>query len=186
MGATHHFTIAGGVAAMNLSDKVKQIIAAIAPTLGTALGGPLGGLAGIVLTKALGADSEKGVEEAIASGDPEVLLKLKQAENDFAVQMKTLDIKREQLDYDDRANARAREIAVRDHTPRNLAYMLLGGTMLLIACMLFGFTKAETAIAGSMIGYLIGECKAALQYYFGTSSSSEKKTETISEIAKQP
>jgi len=173
---------------MSFSDKVKQIIGSVAPLLGTAIGGPFGPIASALLSKALGtpAGDDKAIETALTNGDPDALLKLRQADNDFKLQMEQLGIQRDQLELQDVANARAREISVRDFTPRNLAYILLCGTMVLIACMLFGFTKAESAIAGSLIGYLISECKSALQYYFGTTRASQGKDETIAEIAKMP
>ena len=46
---------------------------------------------------------------------------LKKAELDFDAQMKSLGISEEKLAYDDVASARAREVAVKDHTPMMLA-----------------------------------------------------------------
>lgn len=173
---------------MNIGDKAKQILSAVAPYLGTAIGGPFGAMAGSILSTALGtpAGDAKAAEAALLNASPETLLAVRKGEQDFTVRMEELGIKREQLVFDDRANARAREIQVRDNTPRILAYVLIGGTMLVIVCTLMGWTRAESVTAGTLIGYLISECKAALQYYFGSSSGSEKKTDTLSEIAKMP
>lgn len=64
---------------MNWADLGKQVIGLGAPLLGRALGGPLGGVAGDVLAKALGMAeaSPSGVKEALPSADP---LHLAQAE----------------------------------------------------------------------------------------------------------
>lgn len=112
---------------MSFSDKAKQVIATVAPLLGTALGGPLGTAAGALLVKALGTNpgDEKAAESALLTASPETLAAIKKAEEDFQVQMRQLGITEEKLTYDDIANARAREIAVKDTTPRNLAYMII-------------------------------------------------------------
>jgi hypothetical protein len=173
---------------MNLSDKAKQIIATIAPTLGTALGGPLGGLAGAVLSKALGNNDDKAIDAAIAKGDPETLLKLKQAENDLLVRMKELDISEEKLTFDDVANARAREIAVKDNTPRNLAYLIVTITGVLEGyALLHGLPRdIDQVIVGRVLGTLDTATMLVLGYYFGTTFSSKKKDDTIAAIAQQP
>lgn len=170
----------------NFSDKAKSILASIAPLIGTAVGGPFGALAGAMLSKALGKDATDtaGVEAAITSGDPDILLKIKQADNDFKLQMEQLGIAKEKLVYDDIANARGREIAVRDHTPRNLAYLILVGTGIAIAATLLGYTKVDSALAGTLIGYLVSECKSTLTYYFGSSQGSRDKDATLADIAK--
>jgi len=171
---------------MNFGQTAKSVLATVAPLLGTALGGPFGGLAGSLLSKALGTNDPKAMEAAITSTDPDILLKLKQADNDFQAQMKTLEISEEKLSFDDIANARAREMAVKDTTPRNLAYLIIGFTGLAIAATLAGWTKVDSALAGTLIGYLVAECRSTLTYYFGSSQSSQNKDATIAAIAKQP
>ncbi|MEI6472760.1 MAG: hypothetical protein WCO20_08975, partial [Holophagaceae bacterium] len=67
----------------------------IAPTIGTALGGPLGGIAGMALSKSLGLPEgtgadEKSLEAALQGANPEQLLALKTADQAFALQMQKL------------------------------------------------------------------------------------------------
>lgn len=171
---------------MSFSDKAKQVIGAVAPLLGTAIGGPFGALAGTFIGKALGVKpgDTSAIEAAVASGDPEVLVKLKQADNDFKTHMADVGLSESKLAYEDTANARAREIAVKDNTPRNLAYLILAFAGLCIAATLMGWTKVDSALAGTLIGYLVAESRSALAYYFGTSRSSKEKDETIADIAK--
>ena len=170
----------------NLGEKAKQIIGAVAPLLGTALGGPFGALAGTFIGKALGIDpgDSNAVETAVASGNPDVLVKLKQADNEFKAHMADVGLSEDKLRYDDLANARAREVAVRDNTPRNLAYLVLGFAGVCIAATLAGWTKVDSALAGTLIGYLVAEARSALAYYFGSSQGSKNKDDAIAEIAK--
>lgn len=173
---------------MSFSDKAKSIIGSVAPLIGTALGGPFGGLAGAMLSKALGTPpgDTAAIEAAATSADPEILLKIKQADNDFKIQTEQLGITRDKLVFDDIANARAREVAVKDTTPRNLAYMILVFTGACIAATLMGYTKVESALAGTLIGYLIAESRSALTYYFGSSSGSQSKTDAMTaELSKK-
>jgi hypothetical protein len=173
---------------MNLGDKAKQILGAIAPTLGTALGGPFGTMAGLLLSKALGTPEgdDKAAETALLAANPETLAKVQQAHEEFLARMKELGISEQKLVYDDIASARSREIAVRDNTPRNLAYIVLGFAGACIAATLAGWTKVDSALAGTLIGYLVAEARSALAYYFGSSQGSKSKDEAIAEIAKQP
>jgi hypothetical protein len=175
---------------VNLPDKLKQVIAAIAPTVGTALGGPFGTLAGTVLAKALGvpADDGKSIDAAIASGDPEVLLKLKQAEMDFKARMAELGLSEEKLSFDDRASARSREVAVKDNTPRIIAYAVI--VLVLVAEGSMFFVGQPKGIDGVVLGRILGTLDSALMlvlgYYFGSSSSSARKDATISTMANSP
>lgn len=173
---------------MNFGQKALQVLRTVAPTLATAALGPFGPLAGGLISAALGtaAGDDKAAETALLTATPDQLLALTKANNDFQVQMKQLGITEEKLTFDDIANARAREIAVKDATPRNLAYLIIGFTGLCIAATLAGWTKVDSALAGTLIGYLVAESRSTLTYYFGSSQSSQNKDATIASIAKQP
>ena len=73
----------------------KALVKTVAPVLGTALGGPLAGAATAAITKAvLGSDTatEKDIEAALATASPEILLKLKEADQAFETRMTELGI----------------------------------------------------------------------------------------------
>lgn len=78
-----------------------NLLKGIAPTLATAVAGPLGGAAVSALAAKFGvSDSVESVAKAIA-GDPEAAQKLQELEMEYA-----------KLDAADRADARARETAL--------------------------------------------------------------------------
>ena len=90
-----------------------DIIGSVAPTIASALGGPLAGTAVGALSHALFGTPDKPqaeVEQAVASATPEQLLTIKQAEAEFAEKMKQLDVDLAKLAVDDRNSARQREI----------------------------------------------------------------------------
>jgi hypothetical protein len=170
---------------IKLSEKAKQVIAAVAPTLGTALGGPFGALAGAVVAKALGG-SEKEIEASIDRQDPEALVKLKDGERNFIIEMERLEITREQLVYDDRKDARARETSLGgDLTTKVLAYAIVGGFIALAFSLLFKVTIADSIIAGTIIGYFSAKCEQVVSYYFGSSHSSRTKTDALTEALRK-
>lgn len=153
----------------------KQIVGTVAPWIGTALTGPLGGLAVSAVADALGLTdkTEDAIKQAIAGATPEQMLAIKQADQAFGARMQELGFANQQalekIAAEDRASARARESATGDKTQRNLAYMLVGGALIVGAGLLFGGVKVDSALAGAVIGYLFNEAGAASSYYFGES-----------------
>ena len=112
---------------------VKPWIAKIAPMLGTALGGPLGGAAGVLLSNALGIKdaSPDSIKAAIQNGTltGDQIVAMKAAEDNFALQMATLNIKSVQdlqnIEFEDRDSARKRQMTLKDKTPQFLVYLAL-------------------------------------------------------------
>jgi hypothetical protein len=171
---------------MSFGSTAKSIIASLAPTVGTALGGPFGAIAGNMLAKALGATDEKSTEAILLSQSPEDLLKVKQLELDFQSKMAELGIQNEQLMYADIDSARKREEVVKDATPRQMAWLIVGGSIALGVGVVTGVTTKDPAMAGTVgivIGYVFGEAKQVLSYYFGSSSGSADKSATLAKIA---
>ena len=164
-----------------------KIVGAVAPTLATAIGGPLGGMAMKVVADVLGlpADSsEKDVSKAMAAATPDQLLALKQADNDFAVRMKELDIDLERIAASDRDSARRRETQVRDWMPRVLAFVVVAGFMATVFLVLLGYVDGMkdplmATTVGTLIGFVSAKCEQVVAYYFGSSSSSQQKTQLL-------
>ncbi|MFM2129929.1 MAG: Rhodoferax phage [Pseudomonadota bacterium] len=164
-----------------------KIVGAVAPTIATAIGGPLGGMAMKVVAEVLGlpADSsEKDVSKAMAAATPDQLLALKQADQDFAVRMRELDIDLEKIAASDRDSARRREAQVRDWMPRVLAFVVVAGFMATVFLVLLGLVDGMkdplmATTVGTLIGFVSAKAEQVIAYYFGSSSSSQQKTQLL-------
>ena len=164
-----------------------KIVGAVAPTIATAIGGPLGGMAMKVVADVLGLpaeSSEKDVSKAMAAATPDQLLALKQADQDFAVRMRELDIDLEKISASDRDSARRREAQVRDWMPRVLAFVVVAGFMATVFLVLLGYVDGMkdplmATTVGTLIGFVSAKCEQVVAYYFGSSSSSQQKTQML-------
>ena len=160
----------------------KSLVGSLAPTIATALGGPLAGAGVAAISQAL-LGKKEGTEQEIAavlkSADPEILLKLKQADHEFALKMKELDINLEKMQTDDRASAREREKVVKDYTNQILAYAIVAAFIATVAYALMGQTAIDSVLEGTLIGYLSAKCEQVLAYYFGSTKNSMAKTELL-------
>lgn len=162
---------------------LKGILGAVAPTLASMLPGPLGNMAKEAVTSLLGLrpDASEGeIEKTLATANPDILLKLKELDAEFQAKMKQLDIDLEKMSYEDTANARAREIATKDWTPKALAGLVMGGYIALAVFVL----KANVPPANH--DFVVGAMRImemsvvlVLGYYFGSSAGSAKKDDTI-------
>jgi len=167
----------------------KALVKTIAPTLGTALVGPLGGMAGLALAKVLGVPDESAHDDtalaaAVQGATPDQLLALKKADNDFKLQMQELGFKDlealEAIAAGDRASARDRETKVGDWTPRLLAGGVTLGFFGLLSFMLRREVPAgSTDVLNVMVGSLGTAWISIISYYFGSSASSARKTEIM-------
>ncbi len=169
---------------MNFGQTAKQVLATVAPLLGTAIGGPFGGLAGSLLSKALGTSDPKAMEAAITSTDPDILLKLKQADNEFQEHMKELGIDEEKLTFDDRANARSMEVSTHDSTPKYLAYLITFGFFATLGYLIvYGKPQTGGDVMLVMVGALGTAWASIVSFYYGSSAGSAAKTDVINRIA---
>jgi hypothetical protein len=167
----------------------KKIVGTVAPTLATALGGPLAGVAvKTIATQLLGKPDagEDEVEAAVLGADPQTLVKLKEIEFEFKKTMVDAGIKLEEIAASDRANARDREIKTGDSwTPRILATVMIFGWFTIQWYLLKHVIPQEMReIVMRTLGTLDMALGLVLGYYFGSSSSGKTKDETIAYIAK--
>lgn len=165
-----------------------DILASIAPTVATALGGPFAGLATQKLISALGLapdTSSETVMQAVAGATPEQLLALKEAERTFLLEMKKLDIDIMKLQVGDTASARQREIATADWTPRVIASLIIG-LYIVVQWYLLGHVIDSTMreIVLRSLGTLDAALGLVLGYYFGSSYGSHTKDTTIKNMQK--
>lgn len=177
-------------APVSLGAKAMQILRTVAPALALAAGGPFGPIAAAAIHAALGTDpgDPKSAETALMNATPDQLLALKKAGQDFQVRMRELGIEEQHLAYEDTASARGREIAVKDWTPRIIAYLVI--VLVLIAEGSMFFVGQPKGVDGVVLGRILGTLDSALMlvlgYYFGSSAGSAKKDTTISDLAKAP
>ena len=109
-------------------DKLKVLVGAVAPTIGTALGGPMGNAAMSMLADKLGVPNNKGaVEKAVQQASPQQLAEIKKAELDFEKQMKELEVDVFKLETQDLQDAR--KTFSSDWTSKLLGVVVIGGFM---------------------------------------------------------
>ena len=174
---------------MNLGDRALQVLKTFAPTVATALGGPLAGAAAGALVSVFGTKpgDDKGLENAILSASPDQLVAMRKVEDDFQVQMKQLGVTEEQLVYQDIASARTREEAVKDWTPTVLAYgITLGFFGVLVWMLVNGVPRFGGDVLLVMLGALQTAWVGITSYYFGSSVGARKGADALAKIAQQP
>jgi len=107
---------------------LKNIVGAVAPTLGTALGGPMGGMAANMISEVLGVpNNPKAIEKGLAEATPEQMLQLKKAEQDFELKMKELEVDVFAMETADIQDARGK--FSKDWTARIMGIAVVGGFM---------------------------------------------------------
>lgn len=162
-------------------DTIKSVVGTVAPTVATALGGPLAGMAVSAIGEALGLSNDEDIQKVLQNPTPEQLLAIKEAEQKFIVNMCKLEIDVERIHAEDRNSARKREVSTGDiWTPRILA----AATMLsFFACIYFVFSDAVSGVSpeimgliGGIIGYASSKADMVISYYFGSSSESDAKS----------
>lgn len=159
----------------------KETLATVAPGIATALGGPLAGMAVKIATDALGIEADpKKLEETILTGNPESLLKLKEAEQNYKLEVKRLQIDLEKIHGADRDSARKREIATKDKTPKILATVILVGFFSVLGIIAFvTIPVAAVQPLNILLGALTALTVQVGNYYFGSSAGSARKTELL-------
>ena len=169
---------------MDLIAKFGPLLGQIAPSIATALGGPLAGIAVKTLSNALlGHESgtEEDVANALQNASPEQLSVIKKIDADFKVRMKELDIDLERISAGDRDSARQMQISTKDSTPKILAYFITFGFFgALVWILVFGLPQTGLEVLLMMLGSLSTSWTGVVQFYYGSSAGSKAKTDSLS------
>jgi hypothetical protein len=151
----------------------------IAPTIATALGGPLAGLAVTALSKVFGVP-EKDVQGMIESGkmSAEQLQQVKIAELELQKQAQALGLNFETLAVEDRKSARDMQIATKSIVPPILAGAVTVGFFGILYALMMGYATESNQLM-IMLGSLGTSWGGIIAFYFGSSNSSQHKDEML-------
>lgn len=168
----------------------KKTLATVAPALAGAFGGPLAAQAVHIAAQALGL-GDKATEEdiaiAVTGGNPEVLLKLKQANLDFETKMAELGVELEKVAAGDRGSARdlAAKTGMTAHNV--LATIYVGGFVIILFVLFSGQVEIPASMrdpAMLVLGALIAGNEQIRNFFFGSSSGSVRKSAAIERLTK--
>lgn len=157
-------------------DWLKQI----APTIASAFGSPLAGLAVTAVSKALGID-ESEVKKTIESNSlsAEQITQIKLAELELKKQAQDLGINFERLAVEDRKSARDMQMTTKSRLVPTLAIVIVFSFIAVVIGTLSGLTHIESTLAGTLVGYLSAKAEQVIAFYFGSSAGSQAKTELL-------
>lgn len=162
-----------------------DVVKSVAPTVATALGGPLAGAAVVALGSMFGMTepTQEKIKDMIESGrmSGEMIVQLKELELKYKNEEAERGFKYSELEFKDVDSARQREMVVKDNTNQILAYLIVVAFIATAVAVLGGYAKIESVLAGTIIGYVSAKCEQVLSYYFGSSKSSARKTELIAQ-----
>ena len=167
---------------MDLLKNFGPVIGAVAPTIATALGGPLAGMAVRALSSALfGGDESKGVEDIsqlLGGVTPDHLAQMKQIDDDFKAKMASLNVDLAKIAEDNTDSARQMQISTKDWIPRVLAvFVSVGFFGILLVMLLVPMPKSDAFTI--LLGALAAGWGGVMNFYFGSSAGSKAKTDIL-------
>jgi len=153
----------------------------IAPTIATAMGGPLAGMAVSAISKAIGVDEDK-VSDLIKDNKltADQIAQVKVAEIELQKQAQELGLNFAKLEVDDRKSAREMQATTRSIVPPALAAIVTVGFFGILVMMLLGKVDSNNPAILMMLGSLGTAWTGIIAYYFGSSAGSQAKTDLLS------
>lgn len=162
------------------------LLATLLPWLFSALKTPLAQTAIDHVAEKLGISTKtvEGINGFLQGATPEDLLKAKEADQSFQLEMKRLGIQEiyqlEQLEVQDRSSARDREVKTGDNTTRILAGLYtVGYFFILLVAIFYEFPPANKDTLNALFGMLSAAQLSIISYYFGSSKGSADKTDSL-------
>ena len=149
----------------------------LAPTLATALGGPLAGMAVEAISKAIGVDPSE-VQNTINSGKmtADQIASLQQAELALKARAQEMGLDFEKLAVADRASARQMQISTNSFVPPTLSIMIVvAWSAVQYFLLTHVIDPSMRELIARVLGTLDGALMLVLSFYFGSSSGSQAK-----------
>lgn len=172
----------------------KAIVRMVAPAVASVFGTPLAGLGVKALVDAIlpsgdpqPTDPESYLQDAIAKANPEVMLKIKQADQQFTLDMRKLDIDLERVGNEDRDRASKMATADSEHVAAKLTYFVVGAFTVTAAFVgILAVTRpAEepsayvAGLIGTIVGAIVAYMTQAMNFHMGKNTGSERTKEML-------
>ena len=148
--------------------KLKGLLSAFAPTLGSAIGGPLGKMAVTAIAGKLGvSDNEEAVTQALETATVEQRQALSEADQAFAIRMRELDIDSFKVQTEDVQHAR--------ELHKGLIFPQIFASVFLL--LFFGYIflitvsppqQADLALSNLIVGNLMAVISGISGYLYGS------------------
>ncbi|RKE36630.1 hypothetical protein B0G76_2832 [Paraburkholderia sp. BL23I1N1] len=172
-----------------------NVVKTLAPTIATVLGGPLAGGAVTALESVFGItpqptastdDRQATLAAAISGATPEQLAAMRKADQDYAVAMAQAGFKDTEtlasLTVQDTVSARDMQVSTKSWTPTLLTLAITAGFFaMLVMLMYVNVPDANKAIVYGFTGTLGTAWLVAVHFWFGTTQSSDRKTELLAQ-----
>lgn len=169
---------------------MNSFLRSVAPTVASALLGPLGGAAVAAIGGIFGIDKAtvKDVQDAIEGGTmtPEQVGKLRELELQFQAQERELGFKYADLEFRDRADARKTAVdgGMLGHLFWLSMFLLAVSLGSELYVLLNGYPDdLPDVVVGRILGLFDAIAMLCLSYWFGTSHGSAQKNGLVSKVA---
>ena len=160
---------------MSFLDTIKSL----APTVASALLGPMGGVAVAAIGSILGMSepTQDKIAKVFADGQikPEDMAKIRQLEIEFKTHESEMGYKYRELEFKDTDSARQMQIAVKSNVPPMLAGIVTLGFFGILGLMIFDKAMSPTEPLLVMLGSLGTAWTMIIGFYFGSSHGSQNK-----------
>lgn len=162
----------------------KDVLKAFAPTVASAVAGPLGGVVVAGLGKLFGIDEPtiQSVGKAISDGKmtPEQMVEIRKMEADLLRQERELGFKYADLEFQNTDSARKMQMTTQSRIPGALAMLITFGFFGILIAMMYGVLKVEDQQSLLiLLGALASSWGAIVNFYFGSSHGSRAKDELL-------
>lgn len=158
----------------------------LAPTIASCLGTPVAGMAVQALESALGVTGSDNIQQVIQDGklNGDQVAAVQQAEIALKAKAQEMSLDFAKLAVDDRSSARGMQVATRSLIVPIMASFVTIGFFSLMGLLAFvSIPDSTKAIFYSLTGSLGAAWLSIINFYFGSSSSSQSKDATIHTMA---
>jgi hypothetical protein len=164
---------------------MNEFLMSIAPTIATALLGPLGGVAVAGLGKVLGIDNAttKDITKAIENGKitPDQLAEIQKLELQFKNDEAERGFRYAELQFKDDDSARQMQMTVKSNVPPMLAGIVTLGFFGILGLMIFDKSLVPSEPLLVMLGSLGTAWTMIIGFYFGSSHGSQAKDQLLAQ-----
>jgi hypothetical protein len=168
---------------------MNDFLMGIAPTIASAILGPLGGVAVAGLGKIFGLDNATTAQVSKVFQDgkltPEQLSAIKLLELKLLAEEKERGFRYAELEFKDTANAREMQVATKSYVPPTLAIMVTLGFFGILIFLVTNSAYKPTEPLLVMLGSLGTAWTMIIGFYFGSSHGSQSKDRMLAELGPQ-